>query len=332
MGTLPRVIVSSVIRSAHQGESHGGVYLVDLESGQYEQVIDWNDPVINWEGRGGDRGLRGIAFYQGRVYLAASDEILVYDPHFCLLDRYKNRYLRQCHEIFVSDGTLFITSTKFDSILLFDLDSATFVRGYTLRYKRAVNFWIRLEKKYFFHYPRGMLSRLARPTLTIFDPNSEGGPRFGDTTHINNVHYQDGKLFVAGVRLGNLFYIEQDRLSTYARLPYGTHNARPFREGVLANHTASNQVVYLDRGGCALDVFLIPVYKEQELLMADLPRDHARQGFARGLCVTEEGLIIAGSSPATISVYRFGQPTPIKTINISMDIRNAIHGLEIWPF
>jgi len=63
MDKLPRVIATSVVRSAHQGESHGGVYLIDLNSGQYDQIIDWNDESINWEGRGGDRGLRGIAFH-----------------------------------------------------------------------------------------------------------------------------------------------------------------------------------------------------------------------------------------------------------------------------
>jgi hypothetical protein len=66
--------------------------------------------------------------------------------------------------------------------------------------------------------------------------------------------------------------------------------------------------------------------------MSHLPQDHVRQGFARGLCVWNDELIIAGSSPATISVYRLGQPEVLKTVTITMDIRNAIHGLEIWPF
>ena len=30
---LPRIVCSSVVRSVHQGESHGGVYLVDLATG-----------------------------------------------------------------------------------------------------------------------------------------------------------------------------------------------------------------------------------------------------------------------------------------------------------
>lgn len=58
---LPTVIASSVIRTSSQGESHGGLYLVDLETGSFEQVLDWNDGSISWEGRGAERGLRGIA-------------------------------------------------------------------------------------------------------------------------------------------------------------------------------------------------------------------------------------------------------------------------------
>src|SRR5205814_2009766 len=96
MDRLPRVIATSVVRSAHQGESHGGVYLIDLNSGRFDQVIDWNDDSISWEGRGGDRGLRGIAFHNNRVFLAASDEIFVYDTAFNRLDSYRNQYLRRC--------------------------------------------------------------------------------------------------------------------------------------------------------------------------------------------------------------------------------------------
>ncbi len=73
------MIATSVVRATNQGESHGGVYLVDLLGGGFEQVIDWNEASISWEGRGADRGLRGIAFHEDRVLLAASDEIFVYD-------------------------------------------------------------------------------------------------------------------------------------------------------------------------------------------------------------------------------------------------------------
>ena len=113
---LPRIVCSSVVRSVHQGESHGGVYLVDLAAGQSEQVLDWTDASINWEGRGGDRGLRGIAFHDGLVYLAASDEVFIYDRDFVPQGSFRNPYLHMCHEIFVEGDRLYLPAgTRHDA-------------------------------------------------------------------------------------------------------------------------------------------------------------------------------------------------------------------------
>ena len=58
---LPKLIATSVVRGSRQGESHGGVFTVDFERQEGEQHVDWNTADIDWEGRGADRGLRGIA-------------------------------------------------------------------------------------------------------------------------------------------------------------------------------------------------------------------------------------------------------------------------------
>src|SRR5256885_11399937 len=99
--TLPRVVLSSVVRSSHQGESHGGVYVVDFATRDVEQVLDWDDPSISWEGRGADPGLRGIAFRGDRVYLAASDEIFLYDMSFRMQGTFRNSHSYHCLRITV---------------------------------------------------------------------------------------------------------------------------------------------------------------------------------------------------------------------------------------
>ena len=53
------LIATSVVRGSRQGESHGGVYLVDLDNQRVRQPIDWNTADIDWQGRGWDRGLHG---------------------------------------------------------------------------------------------------------------------------------------------------------------------------------------------------------------------------------------------------------------------------------
>lgn len=114
------------MRGSHQGESHGGVYLIDIEQQSVRQTIDWNTVDIDWRGRGWDRGLRGIAFDGDSVYIAASDELFAYTPDFKLVDSWRSPFLKHCHEITVWERTLYLTSTGFDSILGFDLDQHRF--------------------------------------------------------------------------------------------------------------------------------------------------------------------------------------------------------------
>ncbi|MBZ0173264.1 MAG: hypothetical protein K8E66_12845, partial [Phycisphaerales bacterium] len=74
MPGLPTVLVTDVVRSTRQGDSHGGAYLVNLATGGLERVLDWNTIDISWAGRGADRGLRGIAFLGEEILIAAADE------------------------------------------------------------------------------------------------------------------------------------------------------------------------------------------------------------------------------------------------------------------
>lgn len=316
--TAPTIIASSVVRSAFKGESHGAVYLVDLDSGTARQVVDWARN-INWTGRGFDRGLRGIAFHDGLTYIAATDEILAYDTSFQVVARYGNPYLRHCHEIDVEGDTLWATSTGFDSILAFDLRRRRFTRGLCLRYHRLQN---RLKR----------IFPIGAPPMRLFDPEGKAGPKAADTVHLNSVVAQDGMLYCSGTGLRFVLRFDGNRIARHARIPFRTHNARPYRDGVLMNHTEENEIRYADRRGEARERWRIPTYDETRLINNHLPTDHARQGFGRGLCISETGEIIAGTSPATVSSYEHGDPQPKRSINLTMDVRYAVHGLEVYPY
>lgn len=307
--TLPKVIATSVIRSVSHGESHGGVYIVDLATDKVDQVVDWNTTSINWEGRGLDRGLRGIALYQEHAYIAASDEIFVFDKNFNIVKSFKNQYLLHCHEICIAGNYLYLTSTGFDSILIFDLTQEKFICGYCVRPSAA--------------------TRMIE--LTAFNAEQPRGPLPADTIHINNVTYDGQKIVLCGTGLQNLAFIVGDKLYAGPAVPGGTHNAF-LRDGrILLNHTQGDCIAYFDLQGKMLRSVPVPRYDESQLLMADIPKDHARQAFGRGLCVTD-GMVIGGSSPSTITVYDLDAETMIKSLNLTMDVRNSIHGLEIWPY
>ena len=313
-----KVVATSVVRSAHEGESHGTVHLVDLDRGTAEQVIEWTRD-IDWQGRGHERGLRGVAVHNDAIYVAATDEIIQFDRGFRKTGSFSSPYLRHCHEICVTGSLLWTASTGFDSALAMDLSTGRFVQGYQLRYGALRP----LVRRYF----PWILPRVRR-----FDPASTLGPAPSDTLHLNTVFWHNDTLYCSGTGLQRMLRFEGDRIRRHAHLPIGTHNVQPFGNQILMNDTRRNRICRCDTRGKVLEQWRIPVYPRENLLNAGLPDDHARQGFGRGLCLSPDGLIIAGSSPATISVYRSGDPDPISTVNLTMDIRYAIHGLELWPF
>lgn len=116
-----------------------------------------------------------------------------------------------------------------------------------------------------------------------------------------------------------------------ASLPRGTHNARPFGDGVLFNDTAADRV-RLVLPGKEIS-FEVPRIEEAQLTHTDLDDSRiARAGFGRGLCALDENLIATGSSPSTIALHDLEAARTRSIVTLSHDIRNAIHGLEVWPF
>lgn len=321
MPKLPTVLMTDCIRSANIGNSHGGAYLVNLEAGSWQKVLDWNDQAIDWEGRGSDRGLRGIAFHNGEIYIAASNELFVFGQDFKIKRSFKNRYLGHCHEMFLDGDTLYLASTLFDSILTFDIPSGQFGRAWMFRH---------LVKKNAEGGPGGGPPQVQ---VMTYDASKEKGPQRGDSTHLNMVWVVQGLIYFSGVRINRMLCIDPTKgIRKHANIPTWTHNARPYRGGVLCNSTANDSICHLDLEGKVLKEFPVPRYDEAALTNKPTGEDVARQAFGRGLVTTEDGLIIGGSSPSTITVHDFESGSKIKSVNITLDVRNAPHGLAVWPY
>jgi hypothetical protein len=303
-----KLIASSVIRGSRQGEGHGGLYIVDLDTGGATQTLDWNESAINWEGRGGDRGLRGIAILGDLVFVAASDELFVFNAKLERIASYRNPYLKHCHEIWQHRGLIFLTSTGYDSLLIFSPQAGMFIAG--MRFAGdAPNY-----------------------SAAAFDPNLPNGPAPAMQFHLNNIYVDDEGIYLAGLKMPGLIRILDNNIAPIARLPLGTHNARPFRGGILFNNTTEDQVCWVNAEETVL-AFDVPRYEPAQLQGEGIDDTGlARQGFGRGLCMLSDHVVAGGSSPSTITLYDLETHKRLKSINLSMDVRNAIHGLAIWPF
>ena len=305
-----KLVTTSVVRGSHQGESHGGVYLIDLDAREVKQALDWNRADIDWQGRGWDRGLRGIAFDGDTVYIAASDELFAYSPEFRRIGSWRNRYLKHCHEIAVHGRSLFLTSTGFDTILAFDLDNRQF-------------HWAMQVQQKEFNF-KGF----------VFDPGADDGPLMLNKLHLNSIHCNEHGMYISGLRSGGMLHFNGKTILMSVQLPQGTHNARPFRDGVLFNDSEANALRYSGRNTDTEDRAMpVPVYEAGDLTHVDGDTSGiARPGFARGLCALSDSVVAGGSSPSTISLYDLAANRRLWSVNLTMDVRNAIHGLAVWPF
>jgi hypothetical protein len=308
LSNLPTLIATSVVRGSDKGRSHGGVYTIDLARQRVRQCIDWNTSDIDFSGTGSDRGLRGIEFFDGEIFIAASDQLFCYSADFKLVAAFRNPYLRHCHEISRRDNVLFLTSTAYDCLLTFDLLSRTFIQG--IFFSRSNGKWT------------------ARP----FDPMTAAGPQRSNRHHINMVHVAGHCVYLSGLHTGSLLQLNHDMsIKRVCNLPAGTHNAQPFGNGVIYNDTRNNALAYLERGAirCNLPIIRYPKESLQSVGVDD--SRIARQAFGRGLCTLDDRYVAGGSSPSTISVYDLWDNRRVASVKLTSDIRNAIHGLEVWP-
>ncbi len=315
---LPTVLMTEVVRSSEQGDSHGGAYLIDLETKKFEKVLDWNRMDIVWEGRGGGRGLRGICYVGDEIYIAAGNELFVFDQQFTVLRSFTCEYLRHCHEIaYDGEGFIYLSSTGCDSILRFDINAGGFDLGW----------WI-----------RPVVQQRDGKTVTVlsaseYNPAHPDGAHFKDTLHINNVCVLGKTPVFSGLWMSMLVAIKDGQAVPFAVVPETTHNCQPLGQGVVMNSTGQDAVLMADRQGNPVKQFEYPRYEESEMTNANIPGDYARQAFGRGLCVDMENrLVIAGSSPGTVSAFDVQSEKMVASVQVSNDLRNAPHGLEIWPY
>jgi hypothetical protein len=271
--------------------------------------MDWNKVDIDWQGRGWDRGLRGIAIDGEAVYIVASDELFAFSPDFKQIGSWKCPYLKHAHEMSIYERRLYITSTGYDSILAFDLDEKKF-------------FWalhIDLDRFNF----KG----------NIYDPTGDDGPMQLNKLHLNNVHANENGMYVSGMKSGGMLHFNGESVYMSVTLPEGTHNAQPYRDGVLFIDTNEDAVRYASRTGEEDRAIKLPKYDPADIENKGIDDSKiARQGFGRGLCLINERVVAVGSSPSTISMHDLQESKTLMSVNLSMDIRNAIHGLEVWPF
>ena len=62
--------------------------------------------------------------------------------------------------------------------------------------------------------------------------------------HLNNVHCDSNGMYISGLQTGGMLHFNGKTVLMSAELPPGSHNARPFRDGVLFNDSEAHVLRY----------------------------------------------------------------------------------------
>lgn len=223
---------TTVVRNAPRGKVHGGLYK------DSELVLSWNDADFDFEGRGGDRGLRGLVTYENRLYVAAADRILILENHK-IIDTIRHPCLRLLHEMCRTETGFWVVSTGYDAVLHYD-----FEKGFTEG----------------LHFGDQVVSTLSPPK--------------GNRWHLNSVSTFRNKLLISGLRTHNFptgthstrmdehgfIFCDTDRNCLNV---YGTEYAAHFtpqcgygaRSGFLRGLARNNDVLYVGTSPAAVQEF-----------------------------------------------------------------------------
>jgi len=300
-----KIIASSVIRSAVRGQSHGGLYVVDSDKKIIRQVLDWTYPHIRWDledNGGGDRGMRGMVFYNDYLYAAGSMYIYKFNKRFELVNKFDNKYFNGTHEMFSIGNILYSIANQFDAIWRFDLDKDEWIDG--------------------FYHTLGQPPRLFKPGQEI--PHS-------DSLHLDSVSVKDGFVWYAGSTTEYLYGFNMDTLEERQIKLFhrNTHSARWWKDGIVFNRSLESETCY------QIDDKLILTWPtprmDRGLITGAIPGDHARAEYTRGMAI-ENDIIAIGTSPASVHFFSLDSPQPILSTVLSTDIRNSVCGLASYPW
>ena len=151
--------------------------------------------------------------------------------------------------------------------------------------------------------------------------------------HINNVWCDEHGMYIAGL---------QHRRDAALQREIDTHVGRAAAGHAQCTSVSRRCPVQRQRRKCSAlfrretdaedRALAVPEYDASPIQNAGMDQSGVAQTFARGLCALSPSIVAGGSSPSTVSVYDLAANQRLLSVNLTMDVRNAIHGLAVWPY
>tara|TARA_R110000824_G_scaffold275423_2_gene464090 strand:+ start:647 stop:1570 length:924 start_codon:yes stop_codon:yes gene_type:complete len=305
-----KLICTTVVRAAEQGQTHGGLYVIDVESGEIIYHKPLGSDFVNYNERGGERGLRGIAVLDDRIIVAGATGLMELnrDTYEIVKKTENPEAFQSIHEICVHEDSIWVTSTGRNCIVKTDLDF------------NVENIW-EYQAEYFDDYQKIVSSKLVTGNQASCNSTSSCMNKKTDENHINSISAFNGRV-VFSAALSDLYDVET--LEQVAPRTCGgfTHNFYEYPDMIISNKTTLRHLKIVRQEEEVL--IPIPVCREKTVGVDKIAENNWNRGLAR-----REGLLFIGSSPARILIFDLETFRYTKEIVLESDVRHCIHGLEL---
>ena len=224
--------------------------------------------------------LNKLTFNREHLYMITDGEINAIDRHHLEIQSSQRcHYLYDCFDMTISGSRLFIASAGFDSILVFDLMSQTFVEGYHINHNQTANCIY----------------------LAPFDPNAPAdsgkGPPMASHVGLHSLFIKENKLFFSCSAYSNLFYAEPSgALHRSISIPLYTQFIRPFKKGLVLENREKKAIQHLTMEGDKIESF--------DLSHIDTPLAQ--------LTTISDDIIVAALKNGKIILFEPGNASPVK--------------------
>ncbi|MEM7282304.1 MAG: hypothetical protein AAF438_11820 [Pseudomonadota bacterium] len=220
------------------------------------------------------------------------------------LEKHENPYLADCGALAVWHRTLYVTSASNDCVLGFDLQDNRF------------NWAMQVQRKNF------------KYKAMLFNPCKDEGPLGINKLGINNVSCFTGGMHISGEHTQGLLHYNGEKIRMSVELPFGSYNAKAFRNGVLFNDSLAGALRYSSRIETEDRARPVPGFERKTCVQEGLSRELTPfPGFARGLAALSDSIVVSGVSPATLLVHELQSNETIGSVTLSQNASEVIHSI-----
>jgi len=312
-----RIFITTVLRASLDENITGYLMELDFAAKRVIKKIPIPKPdkgSLFWNPRGGDRGGRGLFYFDGILYVCTATSILKFDTNLNLIGKIHNKKLGGLHSLHVDKEGITVTSTIHDLILTLDLNG------------KETRSWLGSQSPYLqkrFNYKSRNLDFVNYKWKN--SPKAYKDYFDSERLHLNFVDKYKGNIYAFARRQGALINISCDPERVIIANPNrlaAPHDGQFTPDGnIIVNETGRQRIFLYGTNGKVKKIINTKLYGKE------ISRQFARAGWQRGLTHLSGNTYLVGTSPLTVFAVDVKQSKIKRVYNISNEVHHCVFGI-----